>query len=116
MQLGAYRRLWILAILTLGSVTLYTLMPPAGYGQEVSAGITGRITDSSGAAVLGAQVTARDVNRGTEWPTVANEEGIYAFQIPPCALKVVIVYHPFCIRQEQPGVFNSAFIHLVLFG
>ena len=44
------------------------------------------------------------------------EEGIYAFQIPPCALKVVIVYHPFCIRQEQPGVFNSAFIHLVLFG
>ncbi len=69
MQLGAYRRLWILAILTLGSVTLYTLMPPAGYGQEVSAGITGRITDSSGAAVPGAQVTARDVNRGTEWPT-----------------------------------------------
>ena len=91
MQLGAYRRLWILAILTLGSVTLYTLMPPAGYGQEVSAGITGRITDSSGAAVLGAQVTARDVNRGTEWPTVANEEGIYAFpRVPPGTYEIKV--------------------------
>ena len=91
MQLGAYRRLWILAILALGSVTLYTLMPPAGYGQEVSAGITGRITDSSGAAVPGAQVTARDVNRGTEWPTVANEEGIYAFpRVPPGTYEIKV--------------------------
>jgi hypothetical protein len=45
--------------------------------QEVSAGITGRITDPTGAAIVGA--TARDVDRGTVWPTQTNEEGIYAF-------------------------------------
>jgi hypothetical protein len=56
---------------------LCTIQPlPA---QEVSAGITGRITDPSGAAIVGATVTARDVDRGTVWPTQTNEEGIRAF-------------------------------------
>ncbi len=48
-------------------------------GQEVSAGITGRITDPSGAAIVGAAVTARDSQRGTEWPTQTNAEGVFAF-------------------------------------
>src|SRR5215831_15132345 len=47
--------------------------------QEVSAGITGRVTDPSGSAIVGASVTAKDVDRGTEWPTVTNQDGIYAF-------------------------------------
>jgi hypothetical protein len=45
----------------------------------VSAGITGRVTDPSGSAIVGAAVTAKDQDRGTEWPTVTNEDGIYAF-------------------------------------
>ena len=47
--------------------------------QEVSAGITGRVTDPSGAAIVGATVTAKDLDRGTDWPTKTNEDGIYAF-------------------------------------
>ena len=47
--------------------------------QEVSAGITGRVTDPSNAAIVAATVTATDVNRGTTWPTETNETGIYAF-------------------------------------
>ncbi len=47
--------------------------------QEVSAGITGKVTDPSGAAIVGASVTAKDQDRGTEWPTKTNEDGIYAF-------------------------------------
>ena len=47
--------------------------------QEVSAGLTGRVTDPSGAAILGAVVTARDEDRGTKWPATTNEEGIYSF-------------------------------------
>ncbi|MCL6508363.1 MAG: carboxypeptidase regulatory-like domain-containing protein, partial [Bryobacteraceae bacterium] len=62
-----------LAVCALAFVTSTAL------AQEVSAGITGRITDPSGAAVVGAVVTAKDVNRGTVWPTKTNEEGIYAF-------------------------------------
>jgi hypothetical protein len=52
--------------------------------QEVSAGITGRVTDPSGASIVGATVTARDVDRGTVFPTKTNEDGIYAFpRVPP---------------------------------
>lgn len=51
--------------------------------QEVSAGITGRVSDPSGLAIAGATVTARDTQRGTDWPTVTNENGIYAFPRVP---------------------------------
>lgn len=51
--------------------------------QEVSAGITGRVTDPSGLGIAGANVTARDIQRGTDWPTVTNENGIYAFPRVP---------------------------------
>src|SRR6266545_2327237 len=47
--------------------------------QEVSAGITGRVTDPSGGAIVGANVTAKDQQRGTAWPTRTNEDGVYAF-------------------------------------
>jgi len=45
--------------------------------QEVTAAITGRITDPSGAAIPGAKVTATDTQRGTNWPTVTNGDGVY---------------------------------------
>ena len=48
------------------------------HAQEVSAGLTGRVTDPSGGAVVGAVVTARDQERGTSWPATTNEDGIYA--------------------------------------
>jgi hypothetical protein len=47
--------------------------------QEVSAGITGRVTDPSGGSVVGATVTAKDLDRQTPWTTKSNEDGIYAF-------------------------------------
>ncbi|MBI3695583.1 MAG: TonB-dependent receptor [Acidobacteria bacterium] len=59
--------------------TLLILTPQPLLAQEVSAGMTGRITDPSGAAIVNANVTARDQERGTLFPTRTNEEGIYAF-------------------------------------
>jgi outer membrane receptor protein involved in Fe transport len=56
----------------------------SSYAQEVSAGITGRVTDPSGSAIVGAKVMAKDLDRDTEWPTTTNIDGIYAFpRIPP---------------------------------
>src|SRR5262249_7679938 len=49
------------------------------HAQEVSASLTGRVTDPSGGAVVGAVVTARDQERGTSWSAVTNEGGIYAY-------------------------------------
>ena len=68
-------RLWVLAFVCLGAWS--------AYAQEVSAGITGRVTDPSGGSIVGAKVMAKDVDRGTEWPTTTNDEGIYAFPRVP---------------------------------
>ena len=41
---------------------------------EVSAGLTGRVTDATGASIHGASVNARDLSiRGSERNTVTNE-------------------------------------------
>jgi hypothetical protein len=61
---------------------LFAALPIAA--QEVSASITGVVTDPSGAVVVNATVTARDMDRGTQWPTTTNESGVYFFpRIPP---------------------------------
>ena len=52
-------------------------------GQETSAGIVGRVTDPSGSAIVGASVKAKDLDRGTDWPTSTNEDGIYTFPRVP---------------------------------
>ena len=58
------------------------LVPPAS-AQEVTAAITGRVTDPSGAIIPGAKVTATDQNRGTEWPTQTNADGFYNLRSLP---------------------------------
>src|SRR5579884_3768544 len=63
--------------------------------QEVSAGITGRVTDPSGGAIVNASVIAKDLDRGTEWPTKTNEDGIYAFPRIPVGR--------YELRVESPG-------------
>ncbi len=62
---------WILVIALLAAMT------PLGLAQEASAGITGKVADPSGAAVSGATVTARDVDRGAVWTTKTTDEGTY---------------------------------------
>ena len=49
-------------------------------GQEVTATITGTVTDQQGAPIVGASVTAKSVERGTIFKDVSNEAGI--FRIP----------------------------------
>ena len=61
----------------LGLALCFAAVPT--FGQEVTAGITGHVTDPSGASVAGAAVTAKDLARGTEWPTKTNNDGVYAF-------------------------------------
>jgi hypothetical protein len=46
-------------------------------GQDISAKITGTVTDASGAVISGATVTARDTSRGTVYPTQTNSAGVY---------------------------------------
>jgi hypothetical protein len=62
--------------LTMVSALLFGFSQPT-LAQEVTGAITGTVTDPSGAAVPGAQVTATDVLRGTIWPTQTNGSGVY---------------------------------------
>jgi Carboxypeptidase regulatory-like domain/TonB dependent receptor len=53
------------------------LVCSVAFGQDISAKITGTVTDASGAVISGATVTARDTSRGTIYPTQTNAAGVY---------------------------------------
>jgi hypothetical protein len=47
------------------------------WSQDVTASITGTVTDPSGGAIAGATVTATEINRGTVYTAKTNDTGIY---------------------------------------
>ncbi len=56
---------------------------PLCYGQDVS-GMTGEVTDSSGAAIAGATVTLKNAATGLQFTATTNSVGVYRFsEIPP---------------------------------
>jgi Carboxypeptidase regulatory-like domain len=59
--------------------------------QEVTAAFTGRVTDPSGSPIAGAKVTATDTQRGTQWPTVTNNDGNYSIPRIPVGTYTVRV-------------------------
>jgi len=61
----------------LSLVILLGLLTPA-WGQEVTAAVVGTITDSTGAPIGGAKVTATDTDRGTIWTATTNDTGAYS--------------------------------------
>lgn len=72
---------FLLALLTMYVAT--TGMLPCVWGQEVTASITGTVTDPSGAAVPGATVTAKSLERGIPYAAVTTESGLYRIvQLP----------------------------------
>lgn len=61
------------------AISLAFVLSLAGpvWAQEVTASITGVVTDASGGAVVGAKVQATDLDRGTIYPTTTNSVGQY---------------------------------------
>src|SRR5580658_3668135 len=53
------------------------LAPTTGWAQQVTAAITGKVTDPTGASIAGAKVTATDVDRGSVWTATTNSDGVY---------------------------------------
>ncbi len=51
--------------------------------QQVTAVITGRVVDPSGAVMAGAKVTAKSVERGVEYNTETNAEGLFKLPLLP---------------------------------
>ncbi|MBV8857972.1 MAG: TonB-dependent receptor [Acidobacteria bacterium] len=72
------------------SVTSLTL-PGAARAQVLYGSLTGNVTDSAGAAVPGASVTALNTGTNVSKETTTNEEGIYQFSdLLPGVYKVTI--------------------------
>ncbi|MBV9936878.1 MAG: TonB-dependent receptor [Acidobacteriaceae bacterium] len=63
--------------------------------QEVTAAINGVVTDPSGASVAGVKVNAKDLDRGTVFPTTTNGDGFYSFPRLPISR--------YEVRAENPG-------------
>ncbi len=59
------------------SVAILFLVCTFSVGAQVSANLSGRVTDSSGAAVQGALVTANDLDTGGSRTTLTNQSGEY---------------------------------------
>lgn len=74
-----YRRLSACLTASLVLLISFFLAPSVSRAQEVTASINGVVTDPTGAAVGGAKVTAKDLERGTVWPTTTNSDGFYSF-------------------------------------
>src|SRR5438270_6101206 len=65
------------------ALVMFLIGAQAALAQDVTATITGTVMDPSGAAVVGATVTAKSVERGTIFKAESNESGIYRIsQLP----------------------------------
>ena len=74
------RKLRIHIFVGLIASTLFAL--PA-IAQNVTGGVTGTVTDPSGAAIQGAVVTAHDLDTNVSTPTTTNADGIYHIEHLP---------------------------------
>jgi hypothetical protein len=103
--------MWGISLLARNRAVLVCLLASLGtvdavFGQEVSAGVTGIVSDPSGASIVGAEVTARDLGRGVTWPTSTNESGLYALpRVPPGRYEV---------RVQAPGFRSWVLPEIVL--
>jgi len=61
------------------------LVSALAWGQSFTGSIRGTITDDAKAAVPGAKITATDVERGVEYPTVSDSAGRYILPTLPAA-------------------------------
>ncbi len=78
----------------------------SAWSQQVTAAITGKVTDPSGAAVVGAKVTATDTDRGTPWTTTTNGDGVYNIPRVPIGT--------YNIKVEQQGFTTATQSHIAL--
>ncbi len=69
---------WVVVILALAFSGAQRMV-----AQEVTATVTGTVTDSSGAAVVGAVVNVKSVERGVVYSATTNDVGLYRIpQLP----------------------------------
>src|ERR1700719_1442989 len=93
----------LLAVLTILLATNGMLQ--CAWAQEVTASITGTVTDPSGAAVAGATVTATSQERGQTYTATTNDSGLYRIaQLPVGAYGLKVEKSGFAVASHPPFV------------
>lgn len=88
----------------LSSFFMLFLSCSLAFGQDISAKITGTVTDASGAVVSGATVTARETSRGTVYPAQTNASGVYYLSPLPIGQYVLTITAPGFTTSEHPAI------------
>src|SRR5689334_22921075 len=78
-----FQKALALSALFFSLLMLLSALAPLLRAQEVTGSIVGTVTDPSGAAISGATVTAKDVNRGTVLTTKTDETGAFRIERVP---------------------------------
>ena len=94
------RFVWLVALV----VFAFVVNAGAILGQEVTATLTGTVTDQSGAAVAGAKVSAKDVLRGTVFTAISGSEGAFYINRIPVGTYDVRVEAQGFQTALQPGI------------
>jgi hypothetical protein len=92
------------AVITPLLLMLVLLAPLPAWSQQVTAAITGKVTDASGASVANAKVTATDVERGATLSTVTNGDGVYDLPRVPIGTYTIKVENPGFQTTQQSNI------------
>ena len=71
------QKIQITSLILVLALVGWVAAPQGALAQQVTAAITGVVTDPSGAPIANATVSARDTMRGTSWTTQTNDVGVY---------------------------------------
>src|SRR5579875_3989889 len=85
---------------TLGTLTLLLISAQGAWGQAGRGGVSGTVTDSSGAVVPGASVELTNIETGVTLTTVTTGSGLYSF--------VSLVPARYCVTAKHPGFTSAA--------
>lgn len=94
---------YFLLVLSVCALTIGMLQ--SGWAQEVTASVTGTVTDPSGAALPGATVTATSVERGISYSAETNSSGLYRIsQLPVGSYTVKVEKSGFAVASHPAFV------------
>src|SRR6476661_1198113 len=80
------------------------LLPLTAWGQQATAQLSGKVTDPSGAVVVGAKVTLMNPSTGVSRQTTTNKDGDYLFTLVPIGTYSVAVEESKFRKYEQNGI------------
>src|SRR6266511_2223983 len=96
---GSMKRVIVVSTLLIVGLLFCNVWTPQASAQAVYGSVSGTVTDTQGAAVVGAKVVVVDQNKGTTQETTTNESGNYSV--------THLVPDPYSVKVEAQGFKSS---------